>query len=176
MYVLVKSKISNYYYKYYAQLIPSHIKYIKIIDTNMNVTYPFNKNMLRPNSNRPHIFYKIKIWNQKETKYYYYIINDKIFNNLFQTEINKFIYEIDIYHKKYINSKIFTILINNNDVTDILYKYKMSISIPDNITTNVLYMEYCESKNILDVALNFRVIVIDYELNEKEYYIDEYIK
>jgi hypothetical protein len=148
------------------------------------------------NNNNKKLFYIIKIWNREDMKYMNYFINKPLCIEFMKTGSNytynhsNFINNIYNYHKKYVNTNIFSILINNEDVTDIFYIYKRSLSIPNNLSIDVLYLYYCyhkyntsnssnSSNSINRINTNFENLlsfkIVDYELNEKEYTFGEYL-
>jgi hypothetical protein len=143
--------------------------------------------------NNQKLFYIIKIWNREEMKYMNYFINKTLYIEFMKNGSNysynhsNFINNIYNYHKKYVNTNIFSILINNEDVTDIFYTYKRSLSIPNNLSIDVLYLYYCyhkyntsnSSNSINPINTNFENLlsfkIVDYELNEKEYTFGKYL-
>jgi hypothetical protein len=170
-YFIIKTNIRSYYIQY----IPSYIKSIKIIDTLTNTIKVYNKADIITPLKIPYTFYKINIWNQKEKEYKYYIVNYKLFTKFINT--TNFINEIDAYHKIFKNNNIFAISINNEDVTNIFFKYKTSISIPNNIKVNVLYIYYChKKKKKLYNDNEVDIIFTDYDFNETKYKLNEFIQ
>jgi hypothetical protein len=81
-------------------------------------------------------------------------------------------------------NNIYTLMIDNKDVTKLFQKYRSSISIPGNLTAHALYIYYC-SKSSVSVSVSVSapnkpiniysreaiekstITCIDYNLNEK---------
>ena len=184
---IIKTKLYFYFLSRF-----SYIDSIKVINMENNTLYTTKIKDISIKNNQK-LFYIIKIWNREEMKYMNYFINKTLYIEFIKNGSNysynhsNFINNIYNYHKKYVNTNIFSILINNEDVTDIFYTYKRSLSIPNNLSINVLYLYYCyhkyntsnSSNSINRINTNFENLlsfkIVDYELNEKEYTFGKYL-
>jgi hypothetical protein len=195
-YIIQLNIIGSHIWCNVIKFIPSHIKKIKVIDlTNndiyiykssihnlINYDYLLNNNILTDNTLNDK-FYIFTAWDQKQLSHKHYIIGDKLMvkitkslkrNNNIITE-KAFINKLYLYHKKYIDHNIFSIIISDKDVTHIFDKYKLSIAIPNNITVDALYLYYCIVNNINFSINNINLTCVDYNLEEKKYNTNDYI-
>ena len=168
---LLYSILSTSIYKYINSIYPSYIINIKIINTNENTVtiYGNNLNLLVINNE---CYYIINIWNKKLCSINYFILNNKLLNNIHK---HQFIDNILTRYSSLKNNNIYAIIICKKDVTHIFEKYLASISIPNNITAHTLYLYYCYKYHIQPTIHNSAVTIVDYDLNEKIFTYNEFI-
>lgn len=192
-YILRKNQIINSY----NRCLPSEIKEIYMIEMNNDHIIRITTNLealyqLINIDTVENTYFVFKVWNYNVLKTKEYILKEAILKELLTENItvDEFINKLYKYHGKYANNNIFSIMIDENDAMILLKKFKLSIAIPDNLTGYALvyYYYYINDTKLynntrLYAYTNYdhddfkksKIILIDYDLNEKEIKHSEYI-
>ena len=181
-YILRKNEIINNYNRH----IPSEIKEIHMIEMNNNSIIRISVDLkalyklVSIETNIVNTYYIIKVWNNNVLKTKEYILKENILKSLLTENISseEFINNIYTYHGRYANNNIFSIIINNIDIMNSLQKLKLSIAIPENVSGNILLMYYYYINNKVELYnenKDSKIILIDYNLEEKELKLSDYI-
>lgn len=172
-------------------IFPSYIErivYFDVYNAQVSIKYIAKNNYYQLKNNYTNMkdlpengYYMFHVWNQQTIQYEYYILRAELLkdalgitrmNNLWAfnnyglvTLISKYIHEMD----NISSHEIIGMVINGIDITRTLKPFMSSISVPDNVCPNVLYMLVQYMNHAYINKLETRIahcVYIDNELNE----------